>query len=102
MKEIGTEESKEIQIGIMKFIHDFCVKNNIRYSLAYGSAIGAIRHKGFIPWDDDIDIMLLREDYNRFITLFCLKTRMVYTSCAPWKMIKIMFYRLLRLKTQGQ
>ena len=70
MKEIGTEESKEIQIGIMKFIHDFCVKNNIRYSLAYGSAIGAIRHKGFIPWDDDIDIMLLREDYNRFITLF--------------------------------
>ena len=49
MKEISLEESKEIQIGIMKFIHNFCVKNNIRYSLAYGSAIGAIRHKGFIP-----------------------------------------------------
>ena len=70
MKEISLEESKEIQIGIMKFIHNFCVKNNIRYSLAYGSAIGAIRHNGFIRWDDDIVIMLLREDYNRFITLF--------------------------------
>lgn len=60
---------KEIQfvgLDIMKDIHEFCVRNNIRYSLAYGSLIGAIRHKGFIPWDDDIDIMMPRPDFERF------------------------------------
>lgn len=48
-------------------IDDFCRKRNIRYFLCAGSCLGAIRHKGFIPWDYDADIMFPREDYNRFI-----------------------------------
>lgn len=64
------EEFKQIQLNILASLHQFCSENGIKYSLAYGSLIGAIRHKGFIPWDDDIDVFLLREDYNKFISSF--------------------------------
>ncbi|MDE7406229.1 MAG: HAD-IA family hydrolase [Clostridiales bacterium] len=56
-------------LEIMDFIHDVCVKENIKYSLSGGTMIGAVRHKGFIPWDDDIDITMLREEYNRFASV---------------------------------
>jgi lipopolysaccharide cholinephosphotransferase len=69
-KEIGTEEFKKISLDILLAVHEFCQDNNIKYSLACGTLIGAIRHKGFIPWDDDIDIYIVREDYNRFISIF--------------------------------
>ncbi len=70
MRIIETEELKRIQIDILKDVHDFCSRNGINYSLAYGTLLGAIRHKGYIPWDDDIDIMMLRSDYERFIHTF--------------------------------
>ena len=57
---------QNVNLDIMSDIHSFCENNGIHYSLAYGSLIGAIRHKGFIPWDDDIDIMMPRPDFERF------------------------------------
>ena len=54
-------------LGIVKYIDTICRKNDIPYYLLGGSCIGAIRHKGFIPWDDDMDIIMTRENYNRFI-----------------------------------
>lgn len=69
-KEINIDELKSIQLDILQSVHDFCVKNNIKYSLAYGTLIGAIRHKGYIPWDDDVDIMMPRDDYERFVETF--------------------------------
>lgn len=67
MREITSlQELKQIELEIMKCIHDFCIKNEIEYNLAFGSLIGAVRHNGFIPWDDDIDICMLRSDYQRF------------------------------------
>lgn len=70
MKEVTLDELRQLQIGILNAVHDFCKENNITYSLAYGTLLGAARHKGYIPWDDDIDIMMPREDYDRFLSTF--------------------------------
>lgn len=69
-KEIEVEELKQIQLDILKFVDEFCKDNNLRYFLAYGTLLGAVRHKGYIPWDDDIDILMFREDYEKFVTTF--------------------------------
>lgn len=70
MREISVEESKLILLDIMDSIDAFCRKESINYSLAYGTLIGAVRHHGYIPWDDDIDIMMPRKDYDRFVSSF--------------------------------
>lgn len=70
MKPIATSEIKLLQLNILKSVHNFCIDNNIRYSAAFGTLLGTIRHQGYIPWDDDIDIMIPRLDYERFISSF--------------------------------
>lgn len=74
MKEITLEERKKVQLQMLIEIDAFCRKHSIRYSLAYGTLIGAIRHKGFIPWDDDVDIMMPLPDMLRFREIFKSKT----------------------------
>lgn len=70
MKRITIEEAKKIELDILTYIDKLCKQHDIKYFINYGSLIGAIRHKGFIPWDDDIDISMPREDYDRFVQLF--------------------------------
>lgn len=70
MKRIGGSDLKKIQIEILDTVAQFCDANGIRYWLDSGTLLGAIRHKGYIPWDDDIDLGMLREDYDRFISCF--------------------------------
>lgn len=73
-KLISLEEKKSIQLEMLKEIDSFCRNNNIKYSLAFGTLIGAVRHKGFIPWDDDVDIMMPLPDMLRFKKLFKSET----------------------------
>ena len=74
MQTIGIDELKKIQKEILDEVVKFCEENNIRYFLAYGTMLGAIRHKGYIPWDDDIDIHMPRPDYEKFIELYNKKS----------------------------
>jgi lipopolysaccharide cholinephosphotransferase len=59
-------ELQKIQLSMLKDFDAVCQKHRISYQLFSGTALGAVRHKGFIPWDDDIDVVMLREDYERF------------------------------------
>ena len=68
MQYLEKNEIKEIQLGILDYVDEICKKNDIPYFLSYGTMLGAVRHKGMIPWDDDIDISLYRKDYERLPT----------------------------------
>lgn len=65
--KLTLEESKRISLDILKDVTEYCENNSITYFLACGTLLGAIKYKGFIPWDDDIDIMMPRDDFNKFI-----------------------------------
>lgn len=70
MKKLTMKELQGMSLEILTDVADFCSRNGITYSLAYGSLLGAVRHKGFIPWDDDVDIIMPREDYMRFREIY--------------------------------
>lgn len=69
MKSLSGNEIKKIELEILVSLSTFCKQNNIYYTLAGGTLLGAIRHKGFIPWDDDVDIVLPRKEYDKFLEL---------------------------------
>ena len=70
MKELTNTELQRVSLDILKEVHAYCETHHIRYSIAYGTLIGALRHKGFIPWDDDVDIVMPRPDFERFCQEF--------------------------------
>lgn len=82
MREMTREELRKCQIAILNYFHNLCVHNNLCYWLDYGTLLGAVRHKGFIPWDDDIDVAMLRKDYDKLIKVCCQDSNSRYKlSC---------------------
>jgi len=70
MKKITIDEKRKILLDILSAVDRFCEKEGLVYSMACGTMLGAVRHKGFIPWDDDLDIYLLRNDYSKLEKVF--------------------------------
>lgn len=105
-QSITLEKRKEIQLSILKRVHDLCERNNLYYFLGGGTLIGAVRHKGYIPWDDDIDLMMPREDYNRLLQIINASKGRLYAffagSCPdyPYAYAKISDKRTRRV-TRG-
>ena len=83
MKEMTIEEIKNVELDILLHFSDFCEKNNLRYYLADGTLIGAVRHKGFIPWDDDIDIEMPRSDFDKLTQLYQNSGKTPYRFVSP-------------------
>ena len=67
MQELSNKEIKKELLNILYILDIFLTNHNLKYSITSGTLLGAVRHKGFIPWDDDIDISMLRPDYNKLI-----------------------------------
>ena len=65
MRKLSLDEIKKFELGILDVFSKFCDENNLTYYLTYGTLLGAVRHKGFIPWDDDIDVIMPRQDYDK-------------------------------------
>ncbi len=91
------QELQQVELSIMQAFHEFCEKHGLRYYLGGGTAIGAVRHQGFIPWDDDIDICMPRPDYEKFLSLcsdgkltdtYALNNRRLDPSC-PFAITRI-------------
>lgn len=70
MRKLELNRVREIQLEILEKVAAFCDTNKIKYWIDCGTLLGAIRHKGFIPWDDDVDVGMLREDYDQFSKIF--------------------------------
>ena len=70
MKELTAQELKNTELNILIAFRDFCDSNGIKYYFTGGTLLGAVRHGGFIPWDDDIDVVMPRPDYELFLRKF--------------------------------
>ena len=83
-RQLNEDEIKDLELGVMDYIHNLCEKENINYSLAYGTLLGAVRHKGYIPWDDDIDISLKRDEYDKLYQAVLRDNDPIY-KVASWE-----------------
>jgi len=69
MHQLSMDEMKAVELELLKTFDAFCKTHGLRYWLSDGTLIGAMRHKGFIPWDDDVDIQMPKQDYYELVRL---------------------------------
>lgn len=101
MKRITLEEHKKILLDALLYLKDICEENNIRYFLSSGTLLGAVKYKGFIPWDDDIDLFFLRDDYIKLIEILEKKNNdYEILTCHNTKDYYYPFAKLVNKKTR--
>lgn len=98
-RELTLDDKKKASLDVLFYFHDYCVKNELVYFLAYGTLIGAVRHKGFIPWDDDIDIYMPRPDYERFLGSYKNNGSFRLITCSNDERYMLPWPKLLNEKT---
>ena len=81
LNQYGIREVQEKLLEILLYFKDFCNQHSLRFVLAGGTCLGAARDKGMIPWDDDVDVFMLREDYERLIPLWNQYADTEHYSC---------------------
>lgn len=99
-KEEQLKKIHSIQLKMAIEIKRICEKYSIKYFLIAGTLLGAVRHKGFIPWDDDMDIGMLREDYNKFIKL-CEEELPQYLFLQTWDTEKDYPFSFAKIRLNG-
>ena len=80
LKELSVQDMKSLQLKILNEVDNFCKQHGLTYYIFAGTLIGAVRHKGYIPWDDDVDICMKREDYNLFFQQFNAENQSRYRA----------------------
>lgn len=70
MKELSLAQIRQVEYELLQYFSAFCRENQIRFFLSNGTLLGAVKYQGFIPWDDDIDVLVPRPDYDRLIAIF--------------------------------
>ena len=79
--EVSVREIQDKMLEILVYFRDFCESNDLKFTLCGGTCLVAVRHKGFIPWDDDVDVFMLREDYEKLQELWEKKADTSRYSC---------------------
>ena len=97
MKKLTEIEAKQVQLSILKAFHDICKRNGLRYSLYAGTLIGALRHQGFIPWDDDIDVAMVREDYEKLFAVYDSSEHSDYHKLYDSRVVKEFHFPFMKL-----
>ena len=67
MREVTLDEQKQLMLDMLKDFDQFCIDHDLSYFLTGGTLLGAVRHKGYIPWEDDIDIVMMCSDYQKLL-----------------------------------
>lgn len=97
MKNTNLSDLQQRLLDMLKWFHAFCIEHDLKYYLLYGSMLGAARHQGFIPWDDDVDVGMPREDYDKLCVL--LSERLVdnYILETPYSAAKEYCFPIAKL-----
>ena len=77
MKELTIDEYKKVLLDVLIQVDKICEEHQLKYAIAYGTLLGAVRHHGYIPWDDDVDIIMPRDDYDKLAHILNTENRAI-------------------------